>query len=291
MTVEVLRYSAFPEGGTGGNPAGVVLGAASLSDPQMLAIAEAIGYSETAFLSPVSDSDPARLRVRYFSPRAEVDFCGHATVASAVAIAERHGAGLLTMETNVGLVPVSTRQDGSEVTATLTSPATWTRPAGEPAGEALEALRLEAGDLDPTFPVHVAFAGNKHLVVGVREKSDLDALDYDYGALERLMAREHWTTVHVFWAEDRHLFHARNAFPPGGVREDPATGAAAAAFGGYLRHLALVELPSRVVVVQGRQMGAPSRLVIDLRRGSDTVEVTGTARRLTLTPYDDLDLP
>ena len=169
MTVEVLRYSAFPEGGTGGNPAGVVLGAASLSDPQMLAIAEAIGYSETAFLSPVSDSDPARLRVRYFSPRAEVDFCGHATVASAVAIAERHGAGLLTMETNVGLVPVSTRQDGSEVTATLTSPATWTRPAGEPAGEALEALRLEAGDLDPTYPVHVAFAGNKHLVVGVRE--------------------------------------------------------------------------------------------------------------------------
>ena len=70
----------------------------------MLAIAEAIGYSETAFLSPVSESDPARLRVRYFSPRAEVDFCGHATVASAVAIAERYGAGVLTLETNVGLV-------------------------------------------------------------------------------------------------------------------------------------------------------------------------------------------
>ena len=96
MTVEVLRYSAFPEDGAGGNPAGVVLGAASLSDPQMLAIAEAIGYSETAFLSPASDSDPARLSVRYFSPRAEVDFCGHATVASAVAIAERYGAGVLT---------------------------------------------------------------------------------------------------------------------------------------------------------------------------------------------------
>ena len=291
MTVEVLRYSAFPEDGAGGNPAGVVLGAASLSDPQMLAIADAIGYSETAFLSPASDSDPTRLRVRYFSPRAEVDFCGHATVASAVAIAERYGAGVLTLETNVGLVPVSTRDDGSGVTATLTSPATWTRPVGEPAGEALGALRLAHGDLDPTYPVHVAFAGNKHLVVGVRSRSVLDGLDYDYEALEALMAREHWTTVHVFWAEDRHRFHARNAFPPGGVREDPATGAAAAAFGGYLRHLGLVDLPSRVVVLQGRQMGAPSRLVIDLRRGSDTVEVTGTARRLSLAPYDDLDLP
>jgi PhzF family phenazine biosynthesis protein len=291
MTVEVLRYSAFPEDGAGGNPAGVVLGAACLSDPQMLAIAEAIGYSETAFLSPVSESDPTRLRVRYFSPRAEVDFCGHATIASAVAVAERHGAGVLTLETNVGLVQVATRVDGSGVTATLTSPLTWTRPAGQPAGEALGALRLASGDLDPAYPVHVAFAGNRHLVVGVRDRSVLDALDYDYDALEGLMAREHWTTVHVFWAEGRHRFHARNAFPPGGVREDPATGAAAAAFGGYLRHLALVDLPSRVTVLQGRQMGAPSRLVIDLRRGSDTVEVTGTARRLTLTPDDDLDLP
>ncbi|MCY4728570.1 PhzF family phenazine biosynthesis isomerase [Nocardioides sp. STR2] len=291
MTVEVLRYSAFPEDGAGGNPAGVVLGAASLSEPQMRAIAEAIGYSETAFLSPTSESDPARLRVRYFSPRAEVDFCGHATVASAVAIAERYGAGVLTLETNVGLVPVSTRHDGVELTATLTSPATWTRPAGDSAGEALDALRLAASDLDPAYPVHVAFAGNKHLVVGVRDRWTLDALDYDYGALERLMGREGWTTVHVFWAEDRHRFHARNAFPPGGVREDPATGAAAAAFGGYLRQLELVDVPSRIVVLQGRQMGAPSRLVVDLRPGSDTVEVTGTARRLTLTPYDDVDLP
>jgi PhzF family phenazine biosynthesis protein len=291
MTAEVLRYSAFPEGGAGGNPAGVVLGAASLSDPQMLAIAEAVGYSETAFLSPASGSDPTRLRVRYFSPRAEVDFCGHATVASAVAIAERNGAGVLTFETNVGPVPVSTRDDGSELTATLTSPATWTRPAGEPAAEALGALRLAPADLDPTYPVHVAFAGNQHLVVGVRARPVLDALDYDYDALEALMARERWTTVHVFWAEDRHRFHARNAFPPGGVREDPATGAAAAAFGGYLRHLALVDLPSRVVVLQGRQMGAPSRLVVDLRPGSETVEVTGTARRLTTTPDQERDLP
>lgn len=291
MTVEVLRYSAFPEDGTGGNPAGVVLGAGSLSEPQMRAIAEAIGYSETAFLSPTSESDPARLRVRYFSPRAEVDFCGHATVASAVAIAERYGTGPLTLETNVGIVPISTRHDGVEVTATLTSPATWTRPAGKPAGEALGALRLAPDDLDPTYPVHIAYAGNKHLVVGVRDRRVLDALDYDYGALEDLMANERWTTVHVFWAENRHRFHARNAFPPGGVREDPATGAAAAAFGGYLRHLELVDLPSRIVVLQGRQMGAPSRLVVDLRPGSDTVEVTGTARRLTLTPYDDLDLP
>lgn len=288
MTVEVLRYAAFPDGSEGGNPAGVVLGADSLTDGQMLAIAHAIGYSETAFLCDAGESPSQRLRVRYFSPRAEVDFCGHATVAAAVALAERLGTGVLTLETNAGTVPVSTRRDGDVVTATLTSPPTWTRPAGEVLGEALAALRLSHDDLDPAFPVHVSFAGNKHLVVGVRHLEVLDALDYDYDALEELMAREQWTTVHVFWREGPSVFHARNAFPPGGVREDPATGAAAAAFGGFLRTLSLVEVPSRFVILQGRQMGAPSRLLVDVSTASDQVAVTGTATRLALSPYEDL---
>lgn len=59
-------------------------------------------------------------------------------------------------------------------------------------------------------------------MVGLRELAVLNSLGYDYEALEQLMAREEWTTVHVFWAEKRHTFHARNAFPPGGVREDRA---------------------------------------------------------------------
>ena len=73
----------------------------------------------------------------------------------------------------------------------------------------------------------------------------------------------------------------RNAFPPGGVVEDPATGAAAAAFGGYLRALGLVPLPARLTLLQGRDMGRPSRLVVDLDAGADTVRVTGSATRLT----------
>lgn len=290
MTVEVLRYAAFPENGVGGNPAGVVLGAETLSDSQMLAIAQAIGYSETAFLSRMAGSAENHLRARYFSPRAEVDFCGHATVASAVAIAERNGTGVLTLETNAGAVPVTTHRHGEGVTATLTSRPTWTRPAGEVFGEILGTLRLTASDLDPTYPVHVAFAGNKHLVVGVRDLAVLDALDYDYEALEQVMSREQWTTVHVFWAESRQLFHARNAFPPGGVREDPATGAAAAAFGGYLRDMELADVPSRIVVLQGRQMGSPSRLVVDVTPNSKTVDVTGTATRLSLSPDEEVGL-
>ncbi len=81
----VLRYAAFTDHGAGGNPAGVVLDATGLNDTDRLAVAARIGYSETAF---VEDTDQdGHYRVRYFSPQAEVAFCGHATIATAVAMA------------------------------------------------------------------------------------------------------------------------------------------------------------------------------------------------------------
>ena len=114
MATEVLRYTAFSSDPMGGNPAGIVLDAAGLSEAEMLSIAAEVGYSETAFLTP----PPADLgapsgrgyTVRYFSPLAEVAFCGHATVATAVALAERIGPGELAFSTPAGVVrcPVPT---------------------------------------------------------------------------------------------------------------------------------------------------------------------------------------
>ena len=149
MTSEVLRYAAFTTGtdastggaggAPGGNPAGVVLDAGSLTDAQMLAIAQAIGYSETAFLVPTGIGEA---RVRFFSPVAEVAFCGHATVATAVAYAERHGPGTLRLTTAAGVVVVSTRVEGGDLVATLTSPPTTTHPIEDDiVDEALAALR------------------------------------------------------------------------------------------------------------------------------------------------------
>ena len=81
---EALRYSSFTHDPAGGNPAGVVLDASGLDDAAMLAIAAEVGYSETAFVT-AADERARRFRVRYFSPLAEVAFCGHATVALAAA--------------------------------------------------------------------------------------------------------------------------------------------------------------------------------------------------------------
>src|SRR5665213_973821 len=101
---EVLRYAAFTQDGAGGNPAGVVLDAGRLDDTGRLAVAAEVGYSETAFME--AEPQEGKYRVRYFSPRAEVAFCGHATIAAAVALAERRGPGELLFDTLAGPIPV-----------------------------------------------------------------------------------------------------------------------------------------------------------------------------------------
>jgi len=280
MTADVLRYAAFTDHGQGGNPAGIVLDATDLTDTDMLAIAADVGYSETAFLTPTGQS--ARFGMRYFSPRAEVAFCGHATIASAVALAERAGPGAITLDTVAGPVPVATRETLDGLTASLTSVPTRTTAAADGlVSRALDILRWDRDEMDDRYPPHIAYAGNDHLMLAAATRERLADLDYDYPALELLMAEQGWTTVHLFWAETPTLFHARNPFPPGGVVEDPATGAAAAAFGGYLRALHLVPVPSRVMILQGQDMGAPSRLIVDLDDSTPGIEVTGRATRLT----------
>lgn len=279
VVTEVLRYAAFTESGRGGNPAGVVLDARSLSDADMLAIARQVNYSETAFVLPTTT--PTAFQVRYFSPIAEVAFCGHATVAAAVALAVQYGAGELDFVTLAGRVTVGVATSEHGLTATLTSPPTRTRPVSEQVlSAALEAIGWQRNQLDPTYPPHVAFAGNEHLMIGVSSLATLAGLDYDFDRLSDLMKQEQWTTVHMLCAEENDVFHVRNAFPPGGVVEDPATGAAAAAFGGYLRSLDLVDLPARLTLMQGAHMGSPSRLIVDIDADIDTVRVTGSASRI-----------
>ncbi|MGY1701994.1 PhzF family phenazine biosynthesis protein [Geodermatophilus sp. SYSU D00766] len=273
---QVLRYVAFSDDPSGGNPAGVVLDATGLSDERMLAIAAEVGFSETAFLLPRPDG----LDARYFSPLAEVSFCGHATIATAVAHAERHGEGTLHLRTPAGEVPVRTERtpDGAW-TATLTSVPPRTAALSEDDLDLLLALlRTTRDDLDPALPPRVAYAGAWHPVLPLASRARLAVLDYDMSGLGRLMADRDWTTVALVWRQDPVTFVARNPFPPGGVVEDPATGAAAAALGGYLREGGHVPAPSRLTVLQGADMGRPSTLSVYVPEGPGSgIEVSGRA--------------
>jgi PhzF family phenazine biosynthesis protein len=283
MTPHVLRYAAFTCDPSGGNPAGVVLDGTGLDDAAMLAVAADVGYSETAFLTVRPDGE---LDVRYFSPVAEVPFCGHATIAAAVALAERDAPGRLVLHTAAGRVEVTTQQVDGALSATLTSVSPRVEPlADDDLAEVLAALGWRADELDPALPPRTAFAGAWHPVVAVRDRGTLRRLDYDLPRLGALMAARSWTTVQLVHRREPLAFDARNPFPPGGVVEDPATGAAAAALGAYLRALGLVDPPARVTVSQGEDLGRPSLLLVDVLPGADApVRVTGTAVPLPAHP-------
>lgn len=260
--MEVLRYAAFTRTRDGGNPAGVVPDARGLDDARMRAIAADLGYSETAFLEHNGGRDYA---VRYFSPQAEVPFCGHATIAAAVAMAGRVGIGTFHFHTAAGAVRVDTSDADGRVSATLTSvePRTGHAPAGL-VDAALAALRWRRGDLDPTLPPRIGYAGARHLILAVCSRERLADLDYDFDAARQLALAHDLTTFALVWRESADVFHARNPFPVGGVVEDPATGAAAAAFGAYLRDLAAVTPPARITIHQGVDMGRPSLLDVEI---------------------------
>lgn len=269
---EILRLAAFTDDPRGGNPAGVVLDATGLGATEMQAIAAEVGYSETAFV----DGDA----VRYFSPAIEVPFCGHATIATAVALARRDGPGERVLKTAAGDVAVRTQADGDgAITATLTSvPPRVEADAPDDLEAALDALGWRADELDEALPPRVAFAGARHLILAAATRARLADLTYDFEALKDYMSARDLTTVALVHRHDATTFSARNPFPVGGVVEDPATGAAAAAFGAYLRALGLVAPPVRLTIHQGDDLGRPSLLLVDLDRDPESgVRVTGGA--------------
>lgn len=304
--MDILRIAAFSDRGRGGNPAGVAIGEHLPSESKMLTIAKEIGYSETAFLAPLADAwacdlpgpapqppgsgtlppgvsrQPAAWRVRYFAPEREVPFCGHATIASGAVLGERYGAGEYRLVLNDSEISVQAEPGPGGYLATLHSPETWSKEA--PAGyveQVLQAFSLPPGDLDEHFPVRFAFAGAKHLILALCSREALAGMAYDFETVKSLMRQEDLITISLLWAESEQRFHARNAFAIGGVYEDPATGAAAAALGGYLRDIGWPG-PERFEILQGEDMGSSSRLLVAFtRHPGASVAVSGETRQIS----------
>ena len=206
----------------------------------------------------------------------EVPFCGHATIATGVVLGRLQGPGRFELQTQIGIVPIEVVDDGN-LRVTLESVEPKHRPIDRSRlSEYLEILGWQSEKLDDAIPAAFAYAGAWHLVIAVDDLDALVNLDYDFERAKQEMPKDDIVTFQLIWRESDDTFHSRNPFPVGGVVEDPATGAAAAALGGYLREIGLIDAPARLTVVQGVDMGRPSRLVVDVPPQGG-IRVTGSA--------------
>jgi PhzF family phenazine biosynthesis protein len=275
--MNILRIAAFSYNNGGGNPAGVVLNDKMPGDDAMLRVAADVGYSETAFLAPVDGG----WRVRYFSPEREVPFCGHATIASGAALGNHAGLGDYRLFLNNEEITISVKAEENYFNVALQSPQTWSKTAPQGLVDSiLDLFELNRTDLNTGFPVSIAFAGARHLIMVLNDRNTLAAMNYDFDAVKTIMLDQDLITISLLYNESESLFHSRNAFAFGGVVEDPATGAAAAALAGYLRDIEW-RAAGKFEILQGFDMGVASRLMVEYSaiKGS-SIRVSGTTRNI-----------
>lgn len=275
--VLIQKIAAFTDGQTGGNPAGVAVVDKLPSEAAMQRIAAEVGLSETVFAEPRQRT----WRVRYFSPENEIPFCGHATIALGAALAALHGAGSFPLALNDGEIIVTARLQAGVVEATLNSPSTRSTPADDRLVQsALMLFDYTKSDLYVGLPPALAHAGANHLLIPLNTRAALAAMRYNLDEGRAFMRANGLVTIAFVYPESAKTFHARNAFASGGVYEDPATGAAAAALAGYLRdggwpHGGTIE------IIQGEDLGMRSRIRVELTDApGSSVRVRGATRVL-----------
>jgi PhzF family phenazine biosynthesis protein len=276
--IQVHQVDAFTLQRFTGNPAGVVLNADGLSEPQMLAIARELNNADTAFiLAPVGEGH--EVRARFFSPRTEVGFVGHATIAAHYVLSRRHDAPRrLRQKSKAGLVEVEIRGDGEDrKIAVRQSPAPLGRELNDRERLAvLDALALASEDLDTRCPLRIAGSSSTRLLIGVRGVEPLKHLKPDMSRLTTLSAQVGAAGYFVFALtpeNEDHLTESRMFCPALGIGEDPVSGNAHGLLGVYLAHYGFLPRDPRRACFRGIQGQWVHRLgrvdvELELRDGS-----------------------
>lgn len=265
VTADAFTTSPFT-----GNPCAILPEAEGLASEEMQAIANELNLSETAFVLP---SDCAAIRVRYFTPRNEIPFAGHPTIAAVFALAEQGRFPLeepittIDVEFGIGVLPVDIEvADGRPIRVIMTQQ-TPTFGATIDRGTVAAGLGLGVDDLIADLPCQVVSTGVGFLMVPVADRTVLERIAMDR---PRLRAVCHAADVPAAYAFSRGGFsqdtdlHAR-FFDPNGTGEDPFTGSACGAMAAYASHVGLVNRPS-MIVEQGHFVGRPGVAVATVDR-------------------------
>ena len=279
---------AFTDSLFGGNPAGVVIipdGQDYPDDETMRKTAAELRYSETAFIRQL---DSNRFQARYFTPAAEVDLCGHATIGSSYALtvfglAEKNSS--ILYETLAGPIDISISDDG--ILMGMGDPVSYGPVDSSTAVDLYHILGLEAHGQDvcgcdpavKLVPQKVS-TGLIDIITPVKDEKELEAIEPDFKAMSDMSEREEVVGVHAFTINSSDgLIHARNFAPLYDIDEEAATGTSNGALAFYLYQYGLVETDKVYTVVQGEKMGRPSKISfqITIKDGKPAVKVGGSA--------------
>ena len=261
---------AFADKPFGGNPAGVVLleDDAFPEEELMLNIAAELRYSETAFVRRHSVQE---FTVRYFTPKAEVELCGHATIASFYLL---HGKGLASGQclchTKAGDLLIQT---GEKVMMQMAKPCIVETLAETEA--VYRALGVDC--CRPSMPVQKVYAGLPDLMVPIADVATLQSLQPDMEAVKEVTRRHEAVSIHAFaFGGDGYTAHVRDFAPLYDIPEESATGTANASLTYYLQQNGYLGAEAECAFVQGEAMGRPS--VVATRIQADgSIFVGGTA--------------
>lgn len=268
---KVFLVKAFSRDKDTGNPAGIVLDADGLSSEQMLRVAAELGFSESAF---VSASDKADFRVCFFSPKKEVDFCGHATIATFHTLIEQGrilAPGIakrtVTQETKAGVLKVECFADGKVV---MSQNAPEFGYIEEDRARIAGLLHIQPENI-LDHPIQTVSTGTPKLMIPIDSLKTLQAITPN---LEGIAAYTESRGFYPFTTEtlDPNAdLQARQFNPAAGINEDPLTGVAAGALGCYAKKYALAA-KDQIVIEQGYGMNMGGQMFVDV---SDGVKVGG----------------
>ena len=252
----------------GGNPAGVVLVDSFPSKELMRKIAAELRYSETAFIRQDSAEE---FTVRYFTPEAEVDLCGHATIASFFVL---HRKGFASSQclchTLAGNLIVET---GEQVMMQMASPRIVATI--DETEEIYAALGVKG--YRPTMPVQIVYAGLPDFMLPLPDVATLQSLQPDMEAIKNITKHHKAVSIHPFaFGNDGYTAHVRDFAPLYGIPEESATGTANASLTYYLQQCGCLGAEAECAFIQGEAMGRPS-VVATRIQAAGSLYVGGTA--------------
>jgi PhzF family phenazine biosynthesis protein len=299
--IRIFQVDAFTTDRFTGNPAGVVLEADSLNDAEMLAIARELNNADTAFVLKPDGADHD-LRVRFFTPRTEAGFVGHATVATHFVLS-RDGlvhpaaSGRIRQRQKSGLVDIEVRGEGAARRIAVRQPAP---PLGRQLNDrerlaVLDALALSTGDIDTRCPLRIVGGAGTRLLIGVRSSDQLKQLKPDFSRLTTLSAQLGAAGFFVFTLSHGHadcLTESRMFCPALGIPEDPVSGNAHGLLGAYLAEQGLLPhagATARFTGAQGHHLHRAGRVDVELEFGGgklDGVWIVGQAIEIFETAMD-----